>query len=130
MLLRPLILDHFWLKLISLVLASLIWLTVKSSLGTSGDESRLTFNNRPIMLMTDGGEQVAMVARPNVANITVRGPAALIEELTEKDIHVYVRLPAGLQGASELPVHAHVPSGTKVAMVAPVVVSVKPIGAP
>ncbi len=130
MLLRPLIFDHFWLKLLSLVLASLIWLTVKSSLGTSGDESKRIFSNRPIMLLTDSGEHVAMVANPNVASVTVRGPASIVQSMGDQDILVYVRLHDRPQGGDDFPVHAHTPSGTKVILVMPGKTSVKPVITP
>ena len=126
MILRPLIVEHFWLKLFSLVLASLIWLTVRANLGSIGDEAKRTFSNRPIMLLTDSGEHVAMVANPNVATVIVRGPALLIEELTDQDIHVYVRLHERAQSNGEMPIHAHVPSGAKVALVTPATARVKP----
>lgn len=128
--LRSLIADHFWLKLLSLVLASLIWLTVRANLGGASGEATRTFINRPIMLLTDSAEHVAMVANPNFASVTVRGPASLIQELADQDIHVYVRLHDRTQTSGELPVHAHVPSGASVALVTPSTASVKPASAP
>jgi YbbR domain-containing protein len=126
--LRSLILNHFWLKLISLVLAILIWLTVKSDLG-SGEATR-TFANRPILLLTDNAEHVAVAANPSQASITVRGPTGLLNELTEQDIHVYVRIHDPRQVNGVLPVHAHVPSGAKVILITPDTATIKPADAP
>jgi YbbR domain-containing protein len=126
--LRSLILNHFWLKSISLVLAILIWLTVKSDLGSS--ERTRTFPNRPILLLTDKAEHVAVAANPSQASITVRGPAGLVNELTDQDIHVYVRLQDPRQIGGELPVHAHVPSGATVVLINPATATIKPAGAP
>lgn len=128
--LRSIFAHHFWLKLLSLVLASLIWLTVKANLGTTGGEATRTFINRPIMLLTDSAEHVAMVASPNQASVTVRGPALLIQEMADQDVHVYVRLHERNQLSGELPVHAHVPAGATVALVTPLTASVKPAAAP
>ena len=127
--LRSIFAHHFWLKLLSLVLASLIWLTVKANLGTTGGDATRTFINRPILLLTDSAEHVAMIASPNQASVTVRGPALLIQEMTDQDVHVYVRLHERSQTSGEFPVHAHVPAGATVALVTPLTATVKPVAA-
>lgn len=128
--LRSLILDHFWLKFFALVLASLIWLTVRANVGTASSETTRTFANRPILLLTDSAEHVAMVANPNRASVTVQGSTALLRELSEHDIHVYVRLNEQRQAGGELPVHAHTPPGATVVLVAPATTTVKPADVP
>lgn len=128
--LRSLILDHFWLKLISLVLAILIWLTVKADLGTGSAEAIRAFPNCPVLVLTDHAEHVAVVASPSQTSVAVRGPAALLNELTEQDIHVYVRLNDPRQLNGVLPIHAHVPSGANVVRITPDTASIKPVGAP
>lgn len=124
--LRSIFAHQFWLKLLSLVLASLIWLTVKANLGGTGGEATRTFTNRPILLLTDSAEHVAMVSSPNQASVTVRGPALLIQEMADQDVHVFVRLHDRAQSTGELPVHAHVPAGATVAMVSPLTATVRP----
>lgn len=106
------------------MLASLIWLTVKANLGTTGGDATRTFNNRPILLLTDSAEHVAMVSSPNLANVTVRGPALLIQEMTDQDVHVYVHLRDRNQTSGELPVPRT--SGATVALVTPLTATVKP----
>ena len=128
--LRSLILNHFWLKLVSLVLATLIWLTVRANLGNASGEITRPFPNRPILVLTDTAEHAAVVASPSTASVTVRGPAALMQELSEQDIHLYVRLNDRRQMSGEFPVHAHVPSGARVILVTPATASVKPANAP
>jgi len=125
--LRSLILDHFWAKLFSLVLAVLIWLTVKSDLG--GEATR-RFPDRPILVLTDKAEHVAVVANPSQASVTVRGPAPLLNELSDQDIHVYVRINDPRQVNGVLPVHAHVPSGASVVRIFPETATIKPADAP
>lgn len=122
--------HHFWLKLLSLVLACLIWLTVKANIGTTAGEAERTFANRPVLILTDSAEHIAMVANPNQASVTVRGPSLLIRELTDQDVHVYVRLHDRNQVSGELPVHAHVPSGVTVALITPATATVRPAAAP
>ena len=130
MAIRTLILDHFWLKLFSLVLAVLIWLTVRANLGTGSGEATRTFAGRPILLLTDHAEHVAVVANPSQASVTVRGSAPLIQELSEQDIHVYVRLNDRRQSGGELPVHAHTPSGVSVFLVTPATTTIRPAAVP
>ena len=96
MALRSLILDHFWLKLFSLILATLIWLTVRDS-GVSSDATR-TFVNRPILVLTDKSQHTAVTVNPSVASVTVRGPASFINELTEQEIQA---LGSYLQGVHD-----------------------------
>lgn len=112
--LRKLIADQFWLKLLSLVLACLIWLTVRANIGTTSGEATRTFEARPILLLTDSAEHVAMVANPNKASVTVRGPAGLVQELADSDVHVYLRLADSSMAGGQLPIHAHVPAGVSV----------------
>jgi YbbR domain-containing protein len=127
--LRSFILDHFWLKAISLILAVLIWLTVRADLGSTSADTK-SFPNRPILVLTDQAEHVALVANPTKASVTVRGPAALLNEVSEQDIHVYVRLHDPRQVGGELPIHAHVPSGAAVILITPGTATIKPADAP
>ena len=128
MALRSLILDHFWLKLFSVILATLIWLTVRDS-GVSSEATR-TFVNRPILVLTDRAQHTAVVVNPSLASVTVRGPASLINELTEQEIQVFVRLTEREQINGELPIHAHVPSGASVFLVTPMTATIKPAVSP
>ena len=121
---RSLILDHFWLKLFSVILATLIWLTVRDS-GVSSDATR-TFVNRPVLVLTDRAQHTAVTVNPSLASVTVRGPASLINELTDQEIQVFVRMADREQFSGELPIHAHVPSGASVFLVTPMTATVKP----
>ncbi len=127
--LRTLIADNFWLKLLSFVLACLIWLSVRANIGTGSGDATRTFEGRPILLLTDVAEHVAMVASPNQASVTVRGPAAVVQELADQDIHVYVRLHDNSQTFGQFPVNAHVPAGVTVMLITPASAAVKPAAA-
>jgi YbbR domain-containing protein len=124
--LRRLIANQFWLKLLSLVLACLIWLTVRANIGTTSGDATRTFEARPVLLLTDSAEHVAMVASPSKASVTVRGPAALVQELAENDVHVYLRLADSSVAGGQLPIHAHVPAGVSVMLVTPATAAVRP----
>lgn len=127
--LRKLIANQFWLKLLSFVLACLIWLTVRANIGSTTGEATRTFEARPVLLLTDSAEHVAMVASPNKASVTVRGPAGLIQELAESDVHVYLRLADTVAAGGQLPIHAHVPAGVSVMLVTPATAAVRPASA-
>jgi hypothetical protein len=81
-------------------------------------------------VLTDKAEHVALAAKPSEATVTVRGPAALLNELSEQDIHVYVRLHDPRQVGGELPIHANVPSGAAVILITPGTATIKPADAP
>ncbi len=127
--LRKIIADNFWLKLLSFVLACLIWLSVRANIGTSSGDATRTFEARPVLLLTDVTEHVAMIASPNHASVTVRGPADVVQKLADQDIHVYVRLHDSSQTHGQFPVHAHVPAGVTVMLITPASAAVKPAGA-
>src|SRR5688500_16026853 len=115
MAIRSLIFHHFWLKLFSVVLAVLIWLTVR---GASGEGTR-TFPNRPTLVLLGPSRHTPCAINPTEASITVRGPSSLRQEITEQDINVSVRLADRSQFSGELPLRVHVPSGASVALIPP-----------
>src|SRR5258706_4751156 len=131
--LRSLILDHFWLKLFSLVLATLIWLAVQANLTNgalptkkaSGTDTR-TFLHQPIMLLTQAAEHPAVSVTPDEVAVTVRGPFALIRELAASDIHVFIRLTERRRFSGDLPIHVHVPVGASITQITPPTAAVKP----
>ena len=130
MAIRSLILDHFWLKLFSLILATLIWLTVRSNLSSASFEENRTFLSRPILVLSDTAEHSGVLVSPSNASVTVRGPTSLVREFTEEDIHVFVRLSDRHQFSGELPVHVHLPAGASVALITPTTARVRSVSSP
>ena len=128
--LRALILDHFWLKLFSLILAILIWLAVHANLSNASTGAVRTFVNRPVLVLTDNAEHAAVSVNPDQATVTVRGPASLMQFIKDEDIHVFVSLGERHQVAGDLPIHVHVPAGASVALVTPATATVKPVTTP
>ena len=125
--LRAIIFDHVWLKLFSLILATLIWLAVWSNLRNEPifkDELR-TFVSRPIGVLIDSPERTQLNIIPEHATVTVRGPGDLLLGLKDDDINVFVRIPAKLPISSDLPVHVHVPVGVAVAVVTPITATIR-----
>jgi YbbR domain-containing protein len=125
--LRALIFDHVWLKMFSLVLATLIWLAVWTNLRNEPifkDDLR-TFVNRPIGVLVDSPERAQVSVIPERATVTVRGPGNLLLGLKEDDINVFVRVPSKLPLSGDLPVHVYVPAGTAVAVVTPITATIR-----
>lgn len=101
MFLRDLILKDFWLKLFSLALAVLIWITV-----TIAIRNELALNNgllnappRTFSLRVSPVSGTADVrgvrVNPEFAEVTVRGEPGVMENLQAKDIHVLADLTNG-----------------------------------
>jgi len=123
--LRSLIFDQIWLKLFSVVLATLIWLAVWANLG--GERvARLTrtFMNRPILTLCES-ELPPLKVMPDKATVTVRGPADLIQNMEDKDISVFVRVVDPKQPMGDLPVQVHVPAGASLALVTPMTAQIR-----
>ncbi|MFO1488789.1 MAG: hypothetical protein U1F65_09950 [Verrucomicrobiota bacterium] len=91
---RNLFFRDFWLKLFSVVLAVLIWLTVwlfairkEVSPTTALNNARLvesTFYNIPVLVMSGATDVRSFKVSPSTVTIKVRGEAKKIQELENK----------------------------------------------
>jgi hypothetical protein len=132
--LRGLFLDHFWLKLFSLLLAMLVWLAVRANIVREasfrefGDrEATRNFTARPVMVMTESGAHPAVRIEPAFVDIAVRGVAQDVERLDVRDVRAFVRIPDHPEGETPAPVHVQLPPDAALVMVSPGVVRVLPI---
>jgi YbbR domain-containing protein len=98
--LRHLIFHDFWLKLFSLVLAILIWLTVSvaikkevspvsSLVFTPGERM---FYNLPITIISSAADVRDFKVSPHEVELAVRGDAKTLQSLQGRDIRVFVDL--------------------------------------
>src|SRR3954463_335569 len=98
--LRDLIFQDFVLKLFSLVLAILIWLTIFFAIqkevtplpGAPSHNARVRFFNLPIAVVATAQDVGAFRVEPSDVEITLEGDANLIEKLQKRDIRVMVDL--------------------------------------
>jgi YbbR domain-containing protein len=97
--LRHLIFRDFWLKLLSLALAILIWLTVsftKEGMSVKGigsnSQSTLTFFNVPVLVMSEASDVHDFKVNPSSVDVTVRGDAKALESLQIHQIRALVDL--------------------------------------
>ena len=126
--LRSLLFDQLWLKLFSLVLAMLIWLAVRGNLSKGEHDTVRKFRHLPVMLLTDANERRALVVEPEVVDVTVRGPAGLLDDLSERDIEAFVRVQAG-RDMGTFTVEIHTPPGVHLFLLTPGRATVRPVAA-
>jgi YbbR domain-containing protein len=125
---RNLVAKDFWLKLFSLALAILIWLTVYYSingetskspwlalLGRPADETVMTV---PVRVPV-GGPQ-AFSVEPSEVKVTLRGDPKLLKNLRNDDVRAQVDM-SGVEVASGLlrPIQIVLPNGVAYTHVSP-----------
>ncbi len=104
--LRYLFLEDFWLKLLSVVLATVTWLVITFA-QTSGLPSlnrhlrQRTFRNLPVVIMSTAADARNIRVEPKEVHVTVEGDGKVLDKLEGKDIHVLVDL-SGIEAARDL----------------------------
>jgi YbbR domain-containing protein len=128
--LRNLIFHDFWLKLLSLVFAVVIWKTISnvflpkkdaaSPITVFGTEVEQTYANVPVLVIFPAAEVRTVSVEPSEVQVTVRGEPEAIRNLNPRDIHAQVDL-TGIQSASALRkrIEVTLPSGMIPARVVP-----------
>ena len=108
--LRHLIVDDFGLKLFSLALALLFWLTVSFAIqqrNGSPPEALIlasegrTFFDLPVVVMSSASDVRNFKVSPNQVEVTVRGESRVLQNLQSKDIRAIVDL-SGIEAAQNL----------------------------
>lgn len=130
-----LVTKDFWLKLFSLVLAILIWLTVKFSIGGEGPTSpwlallgqpadEMTLRDVSVHVPTSGSQ--IFTVDPTTVDVTLHGDPKLLKDLRKQDIQAQVDL-AGIESASGLlrPVEIILPAGVSYTRIKPEQVEVR-----
>ena len=125
--------DFGW-KLLSIVLATLIWLVIHFTI--QGDlhqepspgfvASSREFSHLPITIMTTASDSAGFNVEPREVNIVVSGSARALSNLTSTDVEVFVNL-VDVAGAKALRkrISVHVPAGVTVTRVEPSEVNVE-----
>ncbi len=118
--LRQLFVHDFWLKLFSLMLALLIWLTASMAIQKGGPpvtpldlapEER-TFSNLPVLVISSAQDVRNFKVQPDRVEVTVRGDAKTVRALRANQIRARVDL-TDVETAGELKerIEVSVPSG-------------------
>lgn len=95
---RDAILQNFWLKLFSLVLATMIWFaifgaqtTLRPDRPTLGTVTR-KFERVPITVMKSAADLRGFRVEPTTVEVTVSGPLAKVQALTPAQLEVFINL--------------------------------------
>ena len=101
--LRHLIFHDFWLKLFSLVLATLIWFLIHLAIQKQVSPLTLTVNERkfpklPVMVMFAAEDVRTFKVKPSEVDVTVQGDPKILNNLQGRDVRVMVDL-TGIEAA-------------------------------
>jgi YbbR domain-containing protein len=105
--LRTLLVQDLGMKLFSLVLAILIWLTVSVAIHkevsptaalTSANSEEQTYYNIPVYLVSTAADVRNFKVSPSVVAVKVRGESQRLKELQAKDIRALIDL-TGIEAA-------------------------------
>ncbi len=130
---RSLILHNFWLKLFSLLLASLIWIFIRYRNKSDLDLRQTSVVNLttrdsmhlPVTVMLTPGDERVFKINPKEVFVSVAGESAVLNELLRKDFKAYVDLTDVRHEESSYRVRMHVPVGVTVLRIVPLAVNVE-----
>ena len=137
---QDLILNKNWLKILSLVLAMLIWFVINTNFAPT--DMRLPQNplrpkvardfRVPVMVMTSAANRQLFEITPPEVRVTVSGDPAVVGKLTPDEVQVVVRLVevADAQGSFRLEAKAPPEINTRDLVIFPPNVQVKTYSAP
>jgi hypothetical protein len=80
--------NYSW-KLLSLGLAVVIWITVKTQ-SSERDQSEKMFLDIPVQIVSGTADPRAFQIHPTVVRVTVRGRSGPLARLNERQIHAFV----------------------------------------
>jgi len=118
--LRKLVFEDFWLKLFSLMLAVLIWLTVTFASQKDVGTDQRVFSNLPVSVLASAEDVHNFQVSPREVEVTVQGDRNTLQNLQSKDIRPMANL-TGVGAARELRkrIEVSVPAGVTHIRVAP-----------
>lgn len=130
---RDLFIKEFWLKLFSLTVAILIWLTVTKAMqmeeataAASRNEAGLRNFIVPVAIISRSVDVHQYQASPAMVDITVHGEPGFLNGLEAGDFCATVELPPGETGRQSKRVRVAMPSGVFLKKVKPLEVEIQP----
>lgn len=118
-------------KLLSLLLATLVWFTVRTGSHSGFRPSDLAtrqvkLDNLPITVLTTASDTTGFMVTPRAISVEVRGDPATVDRLQPGDIAVYVNLVDVAEARSlRKRVQVHVPPELKLVRIDPEFVEVE-----
>jgi hypothetical protein len=131
--LRQLVVHDFWLKLFSLALAILVWVTVSFAIRQQGSPvstvgvaiKERPFYNLPVTIVSSTEDVRNVKVTPGEVEVTVQGDARLVDQLHSKDIRAIVDVTGGGPAPDmQKPVEVFTPPGVTFVRVVPAEVHV------
>jgi YbbR domain-containing protein len=119
--LRNLVLEDFWLKLFSLGLAVLLWLTVSfASRKDSGIDQHVSSKKLPVTILASAEDVHNFRVNPSEVAVTLQGNPKTLQNLQTNDIRAIVDL-TGVGAARDLRkrIELSVPAGVTPLRVTP-----------
>jgi YbbR domain-containing protein len=119
--LRNLVLENFWLKLFSLMLAVLLWLTVTfASRKDTGADQRVSSKTLPVTILASAEDVHNFRVNPIEVAVTLQGNPKTLHNLQTNDIRAFVDL-TGVAAARDLRkrIEVSVPAGVTLMRVMP-----------
>lgn len=134
---RDAILNNFWLKLFSLVLATMIWFAIFSAQNSPRGERPLLGNisvnlrEVPITVMKSAGDLRGFRVEPRTVDVTLNGPLTKAQALTPSHLEVFINLTdvSDTVGLTKK-IIVHAPPEFTVVKVSPAEVRIIPASAP
>ncbi len=133
---RDYILNHFWLKLFSLLAAVLLWIWIQTGIQNEhriGQNPFVNFSSRDsvevkVSVLTPPGDARVFKVVPEAVYVTFTGEAAVLNEVTKKELKAYADLTDLKRNEDdERKVQLHVPTGVTVIRVSPQAVKVQQV---
>lgn len=128
---RELIFNNFWLKLFSLVLATMIWFAIAIQNNAIGGRDNVVnvareFTGHPITVMKSAADVRGFKVVPSEVDVVVSGRPELMQSLSEKSIEVYIDMTDArdIEGLRK-PVQFFAPAGVTVIRVDPPTVQIE-----
>lgn len=111
---------NLWLKLFSLVLASILWYYVNTqSRFLPAGLIEKKFKEVPVKILTSSRELGRVKISPETVSIKVRGKKALLSKFDKSDITLFIKLEGLKEGEYLLPLHWELPSEVEVVSISP-----------
>ena len=122
--LRSLITHNPWQKFFSLLLAGLIWFTVRYGIGqdSRNDESNgnlRTFKGLPITVLMTASDLGRYQVAPASVTVTLKGDPVPLDRLQSSELEVYVNLIDHSPVHMTRRIHVNVPPGVQIADLQP-----------
>ena len=123
---RDILFRNFGWKLLSLALAIVIWLTVKTISAEQGQAEKM-YVNLPILIVSGTADVRTFAVEPVFVRVTLKGQPEVINKLNEREIRVLVDITsADVTHQFRQRVDVAIPSGLTVVRIEPAEVQITP----